>query len=158
MHPTVEEFVSEMTDTHGVTVEPELFPEGTKTAVDAARAVGCDVDQIVKSLVMEADNELILVLTSGGHRVDESQLADTLDVEAVTSASPDQIKRELGWSIGGVPPCCHNRAIPTYYDPALTAYNTVWAAAGTPDAVFGIAPDQLISITDAQPVQTFSQA
>lgn len=156
MHSTVEEFVTEMAATHDFSVEPELFPEGTKTAADAASAVGCHIDQIVKSLVMEAGDELVLVLTSGGNRVDEQELASMLDVDTVGSADPNRIKRELGWSIGGVPPCCHDRSIRTYYDPTLTEYDIVWAAAGTPDAVFAIAPDRLLAITDAEPTDAFT--
>jgi prolyl-tRNA editing enzyme YbaK/EbsC (Cys-tRNA(Pro) deacylase) len=151
MHPRAETFAQRAAEL-GVDVEVEEFPEGTKTAADAARAVGCDVGQIASSLAFDADG-LVVVVTSGANRVDESKLAERRDVApaAVEMADPDEIRETLGWSIGGVPPFCHDTAVPVYLDETLLEFETVWAAAGTPEAVFPIAPERIRTLSDATP-------
>jgi len=126
----------------GVELETRRFPEGTKTAVDAARAVGVDVGQIVKSLVFRRvdDGTPVLVLTSGPNRVDEAALgverADAAFVRAVT-----------GYAIGGIPPFGHATSMETVIDEDLLQYEVVWAAAGRPDTNFAIAPAALVEVT-----------
>ncbi len=127
------------------------FPEGTKTAEDAATAIGCDVAQIASSLVFRADGGLVVVVTSGANRVSEGKLAELRDTpaSAVGMADADAIRETVGWSIGGVPPFCHDADMPVYLDETLAEFETVWAAAGTPKAVFPVAPEELQTYSGA---------
>lgn len=152
MHPRAKEFESQARESYGVEVEPEEFPEGTKTAAAAAEAVGCSVGQIASSLVFETDGRLVVVVTSGANRVSEDALADYLGVDAdvVGMADADDVRETVGWAIGGVPPFCHETDLRVVFDPSLDAYETVWAAAGTPSAVFPIAPEDLKRHADAE--------
>ncbi len=134
----------------GHDVEVRRFPQGTKTAPDAARAIGCDVAQIVKSLVFVADGEPVLVLTSGANRVDLGRLADAAGAAQVRRASPDEVRSATGFSIGGTPPFGHSLPIRTFVDRDLLAHEVVWAAAGAPDAVFGTTPRELVTTSGAQ--------
>jgi prolyl-tRNA editing enzyme YbaK/EbsC (Cys-tRNA(Pro) deacylase) len=154
MHSSTERFAERARDAYGLDVEVTEFPEGTKTAADAADAVGCDVAQIVKSIAMEVGDDLAVVLTSGANRVSEERLAEHFGVDTaeVEPAAPADVKDALGWSIGGVPPVCHDEAVPVLFDDTLAGYDTVWAAAGTPDAVFPIAPDTLLDVSGASVV------
>ncbi|WP_123534093.1 YbaK/EbsC family protein [Halosimplex salinum] len=151
MHPRAAEF-TELASERGVDVDVHEFPEGTKTAADAAEAIGCDVAQIASSIAMVAD-ELVVVVTSGANRVSESRLAALRGVSAdeVGMADADEIKATLGWAIGGVPPFCHETSVPVYLDERLREFETVWAAAGTPEAVFPVAPDRIEELADATP-------
>lgn len=153
MHPRAEEFAERAMETYGFEVDVHEFPEGTKTAADAAEAIGCDVTEIASSIVFLADDEPVVVVTSGANRVSEEKLAEALDVaeESVSIADPETIKDALGWSIGGVPPFCHDSDVPVLLDETLTEYETVWGAAGTPMAVFPIAPETLRELADAKP-------
>lgn len=137
--------------THDIEVAVQEFPAGTETAADAASAVGCDQAQIASSLAFAAD-ELVVVVTSGANRVDTAALAALRDAETAQLAAPAEIEATLGYQVGGVPPFCHDTAVPTYVDETLTTYDTVWAAAGTPEAVFPIAPEMLVRTADAEPV------
>ncbi len=152
MHRRAAEFADQVAERYGLDLAVEEFPEGTKTAADAAEAVGCEVGQIASSLVFEADGDLVVVVTSGANRVDESLLADHLDVEDVSMANPERISEVVGWSIGGVPPLCHETDVPVCIDESLLDYERVWAAAGTPTAVFPIDPDELRGIAGATPI------
>ncbi len=153
MHPRAAAFAERARDEYEFDPDVEEFPEGTKTAADAADAVGCDVGQIASSLVFDVDGSLVVSVTSGANRVDEAALGDAFDVrgDAVSMADAGEIKDELGWSIGGVPPFCHDRSVPVVVDETLLGYETVWAAAGTPEAVFAIDPDELRRLADAEP-------
>ncbi len=131
----------------GVVVEIHEFPAGTRTAQDAARAVGTSVAQIVKSLVFQADGRPVLVLASGANRVDLQKLAGLARAARVEKATAETIREITGFSIGGVPPVGHLRSLPVYVDKALLAHPVVYAAAGTPKAVFAIAPPDLVRIT-----------
>lgn len=129
----------------------EQFPDGTRTAADAAAAIGCEVAQIVKSVVLSVERGgTVVTLTAGDNRVDTEQLAETLAAESVSLAAPDHVEATTGYAVGGVPPFGHDERLPTYADRSLTAYDTVWAAAGTAETVFPIDPDRLVAITDAQ--------
>lgn len=153
MHPRAEEFAELAREEYGFDVDVHEFPEGTKTAADAAEAIGCDVAEIASSIVFEVDGEPIVAVTSGANRVSEAKLAAAMDVaeSAVAIADADAIKSALGWSIGGVPPFCHESEVPVLLDETLTEFETVWAAAGTPEAVFPIAPETLREFADARP-------
>ncbi len=136
-------------ESHGVPVDLEEFPAGTRTAADAATAIGCDVRQIVKSLVFIADDLPVLALTSGGNRVDEAKLASALAAGSVRKADADEVRRATGFAIGGTPPFGHTTDLQVVCDRDLTTFEQVWAAAGTPATVFGIAPDLLLRVTGA---------
>ncbi len=131
----------------GHAVEVRRFPQGTKTAQDAARAIGCDLAQIVKSLVFLADGRPILALTSGVNRADPARLRELTGADEVRRANADEVRAATGYPIGGTPPFGHPEPIPTFIDPDLMRHEEVWAGAGTPDAVFGIAPDELLSVS-----------
>jgi prolyl-tRNA editing enzyme YbaK/EbsC (Cys-tRNA(Pro) deacylase) len=154
MHPRAAEFVERARDRHGVDVDVREFTGGTKTAADAAAAIGCEVAQIASSLVFVVGDDLVIVVTSGANRVSEARLADHYGVDdsAVGMADPDRIADVVGWSIGGVPPICHDATLAVVLDETLLAYETVWAAAGTPEAVFPIAPADLRRLADAEVV------
>ena len=130
----------------GVTVR--RFPQGTRTAVDAARAVGCELGQIVKSLVFIAADRPVIALVSGPNRLDEAQLG-VIAGEPVSKAGAEAVRSATGYAIGGVPPFGHSTDVPVFMDRDLTAYGTVWAAAGRPDSVFEIAPERLRELSGA---------
>jgi prolyl-tRNA editing enzyme YbaK/EbsC (Cys-tRNA(Pro) deacylase) len=127
----------------GVDVEIREFPEGTRTAPAAAAAVGCEVGQICKSLVFRVGEEPLLVIASGANRVDEARFG-------AVKADAAFVREQTGFAIGGVPPVGHARAIDTVVDEDLLRYDVVWAAAGTPSAVFAIAPDRLVAVSGAR--------
>jgi len=118
-----------------------------RTAADAARAVGTSVAQIVKSLVFLADGRPILVLASGANRVDVRKVARLTGAAHVQKATADATREATGFSIGGVPPLGHAAPLPVYLDEALLAHPVVYAAAGTPYAVFAVAPSDLVRAT-----------
>jgi prolyl-tRNA editing enzyme YbaK/EbsC (Cys-tRNA(Pro) deacylase) len=133
-------------------LEPEVrrFPEGTKTADDAARAIGCDVAQIVKSLVFTADGRPLLALTSGANRADTARLAELTGSREVRRATPEEARAATGFAVGGTPPFGHPEPVPALCDRALLAHEVVWAAAGTPDSVFPLAPADLLRCAGAE--------
>jgi len=147
VHPSAAAFVDRAREEYGVAVDVHEFPEGTKTAADAAEAIGCEVAQIASSIVCTADGELVVCVTSGANRVDHDRVAAIVDATHADMADADDVKSVLGWSIGGVPPFCHDEAVPVFVDETLTEFDEVWAAAGTPQAVFPIAPDRLIEVS-----------
>jgi prolyl-tRNA editing enzyme YbaK/EbsC (Cys-tRNA(Pro) deacylase) len=131
----------------GHSVEIRRFPEGTRTAEDAARAIGCELAQIVKSLVFLADGRPVLALTSGVNRADTAKLAELAGAEAVRRANADEVRAATGYPIGGTPPFGHGEPLTTFVDPDLLAHEEVWAGAGATDAVFGIAPEELVRVS-----------
>jgi prolyl-tRNA editing enzyme YbaK/EbsC (Cys-tRNA(Pro) deacylase) len=124
------------------------FPAGTRTAVDAARAVGCEVGQIVKSLVFVAAGAPVVALVSGANRVDEKRLGAVAG-EPVVKADAETARSATGYSIGGVPPFGHTTDVAVFMDRDLLGYEVVWAAAGRPDSVFEIAPGRLRELSGA---------
>jgi prolyl-tRNA editing enzyme YbaK/EbsC (Cys-tRNA(Pro) deacylase) len=134
-------------------VEPRVrqFPEGTKTAAAAAKAIGCDVAQIVKSLVFMADGRPVIAFTSGANRVDPAKLARVAGASETRRASPEEARAATGFAVGGTPPFGHPDSLPAYVDPALLAFQAVWAAAGTPDSVFPLPPSELQRASGAEP-------
>lgn len=150
MHPTAERFAGAAADRYGLDVSVHEFDEGTKTAADAAEAIGCDVAQIASSLVFVVEGEPVVVVTSGANRVSEARLAALVgdgDDATVEMAGPDVVKAATGWSIGGVPPICHETDVPVLVDETLLEHDEVWAAAGTPEAVWPVDPDALVELS-----------
>jgi len=124
------------------------FPQGTRTATDAAHAVGCEVGQIVKSLVFVAAGKAVVALVSGANRVDEKRLGVAAG-DPVVKADAETARSATGYSIGGVPPFGHATEVPVFMDRDLLGYDVVWAAAGRPDSVFEIAPERLRELSRA---------
>ena len=135
----------------GVPVEVHRFPEGTRTTADAARAVGCAIDQIVKSLVFMADETPLLALTSGPNRADPARLAELVGAQDVRRASPEEARQATGFAIGGTPPFGHPRKLRILVDRDLLALDLLWAAAGSPDSVFPISPQALLQASGGEP-------
>ena len=133
----------------GLAIEVHHFPEGTRTAQEAAQAVGASLGQIAKSMVFMASGKPVLVLTSGPNRVDAGKVAQHLGARQVRRASPDEVKQATGFAIGGVPPFGHIRKLTVLFDRDLLQFETVWAAAGTPNAVFPIEPKRLAEASGA---------
>jgi len=152
MHERAAEFSERASEEYGVDVDVHEFDEGTKTAADAADAVGCDVAQIASSIVVVVDDEQpVVVVTSGANRVDLDKVAVYRDASDARMAEADEVKEATGWSIGGVPPFCHATDVPVLMDETLLDHDEVWAAAGTPTAVWPIDPGRLREISGAEP-------
>lgn len=149
MSRSVDRFVREA-EGLGLSVEVREFPEGTKTAQDAARAIGCDVAQIVKSLVFLAGDEPFLALTSGPNRADTDKLAELMDGRPVRRADANEAREATGFAIGGTPPFGHPRRLRVLLDRDLLVHEVVWAAAGTPNSVFPIGPEDLLRASGAE--------
>ena len=148
-HPAVERVVAYARD-RGAELEVRTFPEGTRTADDAARAIGCPVAQIVKSLVFLADGDAVVVLVSGVDRVDEARVRTAARFTSVRRATANEVRQRTGFVVGGVPPFGHTPAARVIVDRGLLVHDVVWAAAGLPDAVFPIAPHDLVRLSGAR--------
>lgn len=149
MSDAVDRFV-QAAGTAGVTVSPQHYPEGTRTAADAADAIGVEVARIVKSLVFVADDdEPVLVLTSGANRVDTDRVAAVLGASQIRKATADEAREATGFAIGGTPPFGHTRTLRSVLDRDLLAFDEVYAAAGSADTNFAIAPATLQRTTAA---------
>lgn len=147
MHPNAAA-VARAASEGGLTIETREFPDGTKTADDAARAIGVTVGQIVKSLVFQVDGTVVVALVSGSNRLDERKLAGLLGATgAARRVDADAVRAATGFPIGGVPPFGHPRPLPTFVDEDLLDHDVVWAAAGTPRDNFSIAPGDLVRLT-----------
>ena len=141
----IDRFIGEA-EASGLDIEIQRYPDGTRTAADAAAAVGCKIDQIVKSLVFMADVRPILILCSGARRVDEEKLAEYIGTE-IRIAGAREVRAATGYAIGGTPPLGHTVPLKTVVDPHLMEFEEIWAAAGTPDSVFPIQPKELVKAT-----------
>ena len=137
MHPTAAR-VQQRLHEHGLEVSVEVLPDSTRTAAEAAAAVGCEVGQIVKSLVFMRDDEPVIVLCAGDRRVGAKRLG-------LRAANADEARAATGFAIGGIPPLAHDRPLETLIDESLRRFATVWCAAGTPHAVFEAGTDALIA-------------
>lgn len=137
----------------GIELTVLTMPDSTRTASDAAKACGCDVAQIVKSLVFEGaeTGALKLLLVSGANQVDLNKVAEQIG-EPLERADIKRVRKETGFAIGGVAPIGHLSPVATYIDAALLEHHDIWAAAGAPNAVFKIAPSVLVSVTGAQTI------
>lgn len=147
---SIERFLREA-ERLGLSLEVREFPEGTRTAQDAARAIGCQVGQIVKSLVFMGGTEPFLALTSGPNRADTDRLSALLDGVPVRRADADEARAATGFAIGGTPPFGHPRRLRAFCDRDLLGYEEVWGAAGTPHAVFPVRPGDLLRVSGAEP-------
>ena len=144
--------VAEALAAAGLDVEVQEFAQSTRTAEEAAQAVGASVGQIVKSLVFLAGEQPILALVSGSNRADTAKLAAAAG-GSIRRADADTVRVATGYSIGGVPPIGLASPLPIYFDRDLLQYPVVWAAAGTPNTVFRVAPGELLRVTGATAVE-----
>ncbi|CAM5387199.1 YbaK/EbsC family protein [Streptomyces avidinii] len=144
-HPLFAEALAEL----GLDLTVRSFPEGTRTAADAAAAIGCELGQIVKSLVFAADGVPVLVLMDGASRVDVAAVGRELGADRVTRADAAVVRETTGYAIGGVPPFGHRTRTRVLADRSLLAHDTIWAAAGTPHTVFPMAPGELVTYAGA---------
>lgn len=145
--PARSRLVQEHLEGAGIFAEIRELPESTRTAAEAANALGCDVGAIASSLLFFADDEPLLVIASGRHRVDTSLLATQIGAARIEMATAKQVRAVTGQAIGGVAPAGHPTPIRTVLDTALGRHGTVWAAAGTPHTVMPLTVDELITLT-----------
>ena len=127
-------------------ITTKRFPEGTKTAADAAAAIGVSVGQIVKSLVFGVDTEIVMALVSGSNQLDEKKLALAAGGAKCSRVDADAVRAATGYPIGGVPPFGHSTQLRVFVDPDLLQYDEVWAAAGTWNDNFGAAPADIVRV------------
>ena len=127
----------------GLDIDVRRFPEGTRTASEAARAVGCPIGAIVKSLIFAVDDEVVLALVSGANQLDEDLLAAAAGGRTCRRVSAEEVRAATGFPIGGVPPIGLASEVREFMDEDLMTHDLVWAAAGTPHHVFSIAPTAL---------------
>jgi len=146
-HPNVERVVA-AANAAGLHIEVRQFPEGTRTALEAASAIGVGVGQIVKSLVFGVDDEIVMALVSGANTLDESLLAVAAGGQRCVRVDADAVREATGFPIGGVPPFGHTTQLRIFIDPDLLQYGEVWAAAGTWHDVFGIEPNKLVEASE----------
>ena len=130
------------------------YTESTRTAQEAADRAGCLLGQIIKSLIFKGktSHKPILVLTSGANRVDEKRISEYAG-ESIVRADADFVRTVTGFAIGGVPPLGHIQKMEAYLDEDLLQYQTIWGAAGTPNAIFELTPDDLIKMTNGKVVR-----
>jgi prolyl-tRNA editing enzyme YbaK/EbsC (Cys-tRNA(Pro) deacylase) len=145
--------VQDALNTRGFSCKVVELPDSTHTAKEAAQAIGCGVEQIVKSLIFKGkhSNKPLLVVASGTNRVSEKRLGE-LAGEPITKADADFVRQHTGFAVGGVPPVGHTEQIETFIDEDLLQYEEIWAAAGTPFAVFRLTPSDLQTMTGGRTV------
>ena len=150
MQPLTPTHVQQTLDARLPGTKITFFDEPTATSQQAADAIGCELGQIVKSLAFVVDGTPVLVLASGDQRVDDRKLATlyTVGRKKVKTATPAQCVEIYGYVPGGVPPVAHRQTLPTYIDDSLRRYETVYAAAVAHNAIFPLAFDDLVKITD----------
>ena len=145
VHPNVVRVVSAAKE-RGLEINTKRFPEGTKTAADAAAAIGVTVGQIVKSLVFGVDGEIVMALVSGSNQLDEKKLALAAGGAKCARVDADAVREATGFPIGGVPPFGHTSQLRVFVDPDLLQYDEVWAAAGTWNDNFGANPNDIVRV------------
>jgi prolyl-tRNA editing enzyme YbaK/EbsC (Cys-tRNA(Pro) deacylase) len=152
VHPSVLRF-AEVLRAAGAVGRPRELTDSARTAAEAAAALGCEVGAIASSLVFTADDEPLLVMTSGAHRVDTTHVAGLLGVTRIKRADADLVRSATGYAIGGVAPLGHPAPLRTLVDTALARHPVVWSAAGHPHAVFPTTYDELLRLTGGTPAQ-----
>ena len=145
VHPNVARVVAAAHE-RGLDIVPRRFPDGTKTAQDAADAIGVAVGQIVKSLVFAVDGEIVMAYVSGANQLDEKKLAIAAGGATCSRVDADAVRAATGYPIGGVPPFDHSTQLRVFVDPDLLQYDEVWAAAGTWNDNFGAAPADIVGV------------
>ena len=145
LHPNTIRVI-EAAEAAGLDIQTRRFPEGTKTAQDAAAAIGVEVGQIVKSLVFGVDDEIVMALVSGSNQLDEKKLAAAAGGAKCSRVDADAVRAATGYPIGGVPPFGHSTQLRVFVDPDLLQYDEVWAAAGTWNDNFGAAPADIVRV------------
>jgi prolyl-tRNA editing enzyme YbaK/EbsC (Cys-tRNA(Pro) deacylase) len=146
-HPNVDRVIAAALAL-GIEIAPRRFPDGTKTALDAANAIGVEVGQIVKSLIFAVDGEVVLAYVSGANQLDEAKLAAAAGGLRCARVDADVVRSATGFPIGGVPPFGHATHLRVFIDPDLLQYAEVWAAAGTWHDVFAIEPHRLVEASE----------
>ena len=146
VHPNVDRVVAAARE-RGLDIVTRRFPDGTKTAQDAADAIGVAVGQIVKSLVFAVDGEIVMAYVSGANQLDEKKLAAAAGGTKCSRVDADAVREATGFPIGGVPPFGHTTKLRIFVDPDLLQYDEVWAAAGTWNDNFAIAPNELVRVS-----------
>ena len=146
LHPNVVRVV-EAARALGLEIVPRRFPDGTKTAADAAAAIGVELGQIVKSLIFAVDGEVVLAYVSGSNQLDEKKLALAAGGLKCTRVDADVVRQATGFPIGGVPPFGHSTQLRVFVDPDLLQYDEVWAAAGTWNDNFGASPADIVRVS-----------
>lgn len=150
MHPNVERVAAALRS-GAASGEIRELADSTRTADEAAAALGVPVGAIVKSLVFTADGHPVMVLASGDHQVDTGAVANALGVGRVRRADADTVRAATGYPIGGVSPLAHSTDLRVLVDRHLATYDVLWAAAGTPHAVFSTSYDELVRLTGGDP-------
>jgi Cys-tRNA(Pro) deacylase len=145
VHPNVTRVVQAAKE-RGLEITTRRFPEGTKTAQDAANAIGVSLGQIVKSLVFAVDGEIVMAFVSGANQLDEKKLARAAGGLKCSRVDADAVREATGFPIGGVPPFGHTTQLRVFVDPDLLQYDEVWAAAGTWNDNFGAAPADIVRV------------
>ena len=145
LHPNTLRVITAARDA-GLEITTRRFPEGTKTAADAAAAIGVTVGQIVKSLVFGVDDEIVMALVSGSNQLDEKKLALAAGGAKCARVDADAVREATGYPIGGVPPFGHSTQLRVFVDPDLLQYDEVWAAAGTWNDNFGANPNDIVRV------------
>ena len=145
LHPNVVRVV-EAARALGLEIVPRRFPDGTKTAADAAAAIGVELGQIVKSLIFAVDGEVVLAYVSGANQLDEKKLALAAGGLKCARVDADVVRQATGFPIGGVPPFGHATQLRVFVDPDLLQYDEVWAAAGTWNDNFGANPNDIVRV------------
>ena len=155
MHPSVEKVTRTLADLGATAASSNVrtLPDAARTAVAAAEQLGIAVAQIANSLVFSADGAPVLVMASGGHRVDTAKVAAIVGADTVDRASPEFVRKHTGFAIGGVAPVGHPAPLRTLVDIELEQYDEVWAAAGHPHTVFPTTYEELLSITGGEPAE-----
>jgi prolyl-tRNA editing enzyme YbaK/EbsC (Cys-tRNA(Pro) deacylase) len=152
MHPNVQA-VQDALAAAGAQGQVIMLPDAVSTAALAAAALNVEVGQIANSLIFNADDKPLLVLTSGAHRVDTAKVAQLLGIAELKRATPEFVRTHTGQAIGGVAPLGHPAPVPTLVDQDLSAFDVIWAAGGIPHAVFPTNYDELVRITGGTPAQ-----
>ncbi len=155
VHPSVEHVTRMLADLGATKASGNIrvLPEAARTATAAADQLGIGVAQIANSLIFAADGAPVLVMASGGHRVDTAKVATVVGAERVDRATPEFVREHTGFAIGGVAPVGHPAPIRTLVDVELQQYDEVWAAAGHPNTVFPTTYDELLAITGGEPAE-----
>lgn len=159
LHPSAQR-VAAAAETFGLSIDIVTFVAPTRTAEEAAAAIGCTVGQIVKSLVFTVRDEPVVALVSGKNLLDTRKLAEVFNVgrKQVERANAETVRAVTGFAIGGVPPFGHATSPSIFIDEDLIQYEVIWAAAGTPNTVFAIVPDELLRVTGGRVIDLKSDS